>query len=210
MWQIGSVCAYPERVWLPAHEEDLWCGFPEVTNGAYGVSKRALVSACDAHRSEYGLRAISLLPVNLYGPGDNFDTVKSHVVPALIRKFIEARDANSENVVLWGTGQPTREFLYSADCAEGVVLATERYDKAGPVNLGSGQETKIIDLANLIAEEVEFKGGIIFDASKPEGQMRRTFDITKAKEEFGFVAQTSLRKGIRKTIEWYEAQRCAR
>ena len=196
---LGTICSYPKDTPVPFREEDLWNGYPEETNAPYGVAKKALLVGAQAYREQYGLNAITLLPVNLYGPRDNFDLETSHVVPALIRKMLEGGD----EVVLWGDGTPTREFLYVEDCAEGIALAAERYDDAEPVNLGSGEEISIRDLADLVAELTGFGGEMRWDTSKPNGQPRRLLDTTKAAERFGFRAHTSLRDGLERTIAWY-------
>ncbi len=202
--QVGTICAYPKFTPVPFREEELWNGYPEETNAPYGIAKKALLVMCQAYRQQYGLNAIYLLPVNLYGPRDNFDLETSHVIPALIRKCIEARRAGADHVVCWGDGSPTREFLYVEDAAEGLLLATERYDGPEPVNLGSGREISIRDLAELIARLTGFTGRIEWDTSKPNGQPRRCLDVTRARERFGFVAATGFEEGLRKTIEWYE------
>lgn len=202
--QVGTICAYPKFTPVPFREDELWNGYPEETNAPYGIAKKALLVMCQAYRQQYGLNAIYLLPVNLYGPRDNFDPDTSHVIPALIRKCIEARDGGCDRVVCWGDGSPTREFLYVEDAAEGILLAAERYDAADPVNLGSGQEIPIRDLAEMIAGMTGFKGRIEWDASKPNGQPRRCLDIRRARDRFGFVASTSFEDGLRRTIEWYE------
>jgi GDP-L-fucose synthase len=199
---LGTICAYPKHTPVPFREQDLWQGYPEETNAPYGLAKKMLVVQAQAYRQQYGLNAISLLPVNLYGPRDNFDLESSHVIPALIRKAIEAREAGSEMVV-WGDGSATREFLYVDDAAEGIVCAAERYDGEQPVNLGSGEEIPIRELVGLIAELCEFTGRIVWDASKPNGQPRRKLDTTRAQREFGWTARTMLREGLRRTIEWY-------
>ena len=196
---LGTICSYPKHTPAPFREEELWNGYPEETNAPYGVAKKALLVGAQAYREQYGLNAITLLPVNLYGPRDNFDLETSHVVPALIRKMLES----SDEVVLWGDGTPTREFLYVEDCAEGIALAAERYDDPEPVNLGSGEEISIRDLAGLIAGLTGFEGEIRWDASKPNGQPRRLLDTTKASERFGFQAHTGLRDGLERTIAWY-------
>ena len=196
---LGTICSYPKHTPAPFREEDLWNGYPEETNAPYGVAKKALLVGAQAYREQYGLNTITLLPVNLYGPRDNFDLETSHVVPALIRKMLEA----DEEVVLWGDGTPTREFLYVEDCAEGIALAAERYDGADPVNLGSGEEISIRDLAALVADLTGFEGRITWDTSKPNGQPRRLLDTTKAADLFGFRATTSLRDGLERTIAWY-------
>jgi GDP-L-fucose synthase len=201
--QIGTICAYPKFTPVPFHEDALWDGYPEETNAPYGVAKKALLVQCQAYREQYGMNAIYLLPVNLYGPGDNFDPTTSHVIPALIKKFVDAAESGARAVEVWGTGAATREFLYVDDAAAGIVLATEAYDGRDPVNLGSGHEISIRELAVLIARETEFRGEIVFDASKPDGQPRRALDVTRAEELFGFRARTSFMDGLRKTIEWY-------
>lgn len=204
--QVGTICAYPKFTPVPFKEEDLWNGYPEETNAPYGIAKKALLVMCQAYRQQYGLNAIYLLPVNLYGPRDNFDLNSSHVIPALIRKCIEARNARADHITAWGTGSASREFLYVEDAAEGIVLATEKYDGAEPVNLGASREITIKDLTELVAKLANFKGQIRWDPTKPDGQPRRCLDTTRAKERFGFVAQTSLEEGLKKTIAWYEAQ----
>jgi len=204
--QVGTVCAYPKFTPSPFKEDDLWNGYPEETNAAYGLAKKMLLVQAQAYRQQYGFDAIYVLPVNLYGPRDNFDLQSSHVIPAMIRKFITARDSGAKEVVLWGTGKATREFLYAEDAAEGIVLAAERYDKPEPVNLGAGEDLDIAALAKLVAELTGFTGRIVWDSSKPDGQPKRKLDTSRAKKEFGFAAKTPLREGLRKTIEWYEKQ----
>lgn len=203
----GTVCAYPKFASVPFREDDLWNGYPEETNAPYGVAKKALLVQLQAYRDEYGFNGVFLLPVNLYGPRDNFDLETSHVIPAMIRKFMEARDRGESTVTLWGDGSPTREFLYVEDAADGIVAATEGYDKGEPVNLGRGEELAIRDLARLIAAKSGFHGEIVWDATKPNGQPRRKLDVTRAKAEFGFVAGTSMDEGLAKTIAWYEGTR---
>ncbi len=203
---VGTICAYPKFTPVPFREEALWNGYPEETNAPYGLAKKMMLVQGQAYRQEYGFNAICLLPVNLYGPGDNFDPETSHVIPALIRKCVEAREAGADDVVVWGDGSPTREFLYVDDAAEAVMLATERYDGSEPVNIGSGMEISIRDLAHLIAEETGFKGRLVWDASKPNGQPRRCLDVSKAEKLFGFRARTQFREGLRRTVEWYAAQ----
>jgi GDP-L-fucose synthase len=203
---LGTICAYPKFTPVPFREESLWEGYPEETNAPYGVAKRALLVQCQAYRDQYGMNAVFLLPVNLYGPRDNFDLNSSHVIPALIRKCVEARNRQDSEIVLWGDGSPTREFLYVEDAAEGVVLATERYDKPDPVNLGSGCEIPIRDLAVRIAALTGFTGNIVWDTTKPNGQPRRCLDVSRAEAEFGFRARTSLDAGLKATIEWYQGQ----
>jgi GDP-L-fucose synthase len=201
--QVGTICAYPKFTPVPFREDDLWDGYPEETNAPYGVAKKALLVQCQAYRDQYGMNAIYLLPVNLYGPGDNFDPNTSHVIPALIKKFVDASEAGARAVEVWGTGTATREFLYVDDAAEGIVLATEAYDGREPVNLGSGLEISIRELAELIARETEFRGEIVWDTSKPDGQPRRALDVTRAEQLFGFRARTGFIEGLRKAIEWY-------
>jgi GDP-L-fucose synthase len=203
--QVGTICAYPKFTPVPFKEDDLWNGYPEETNAPYGVAKKALLVQCQAYRDQYGMNAIYLLPVNLYGPGDNFDPNTSHVIPALVKKFVEAVSTGATAVEVWGTGSATREFLYVDDAAEGILLATERYDGAEPVNLGAGREISIRDLAEVIARETGFKGEIVWDASKPDGQPRRALDVTRAAELFGFRARVDFLDGLRRTIEWYRA-----
>jgi GDP-L-fucose synthase len=200
---LGTICAYPNFTPVPFREEELWNGYPEETNAPYGLAKKVLLVQCQSYREQYGMNAIFLLPVNLYGPGDNFDLNSSHVIPALIRKCHEAVEAGREEIVLWGDGSPTREFLYVEDAAEGIILATEQYDKADPVNLGSGMEISIRDLATTIAEMTSFKGRIIWDTNQPSGQPRRRLDVSRAEREFGFRAKTPFEVGLRKTIDWY-------
>jgi GDP-L-fucose synthase len=202
---VGTICSYPKFAPVPFREEDLWNGYPEETNAPYGVAKRALLVGAQAYRQQYGLKVIFLLPVNLYGPKDSFDLETSHVIPALIRRMSEARDDGAEEVVLWGDGTPTREFLYVEDCAEALVLAAQRYDGAEPVNLGTGNEISIRELAETIAELTGYDGRIVWDTSKPNGQPRRRLDVSRAEQEFGFVAATPLREGLEKTVAWYNA-----
>jgi len=200
---IGTICAYPKFTPVPFKEENLWDGYPEETNAPYGLAKKMLLVQAQAYRQQYGFNAIYLLPVNLYGPGDNFDPESSHVIPALIKKCVDAIEEGKDEIVVWGTGRPTREFLYVEDAAEGILLATERYNKSEPVNLGSGFEISIKDLVELIAKLTGFNGKITWDTSKPDGQPRRMLDTNKAEREFGFRAKTSLEDGLKKTIEWY-------
>jgi GDP-L-fucose synthase len=202
----GTVCAYPKFAPVPFNEDALWDGYPEETNAAYGIAKKALLVQCQAYRQQYGLNGIFLLPVNLYGPRDNFDLHSSHVIPALVRKALEARDAGLDELVVWGDGSATREFLYVDDAAEGFVAAAERYDGAEPVNLGSGEEIAIRDLVGLIGGLCGFGGRIVWDMSKPNGQPRRKLDTTRAERAFGFVAGTNLREGLQRTIAWYERE----
>ena len=201
---IGTVCAYPKYTPIPFREDDIWNGYPEETNSSYGLAKKMLLVQSQAYRDQYGLNCIYLLPANLYGPGDNFDLENSHVIPALIRKMMEAKAGGRRSVSLWGTGTPTREFLYVGDAARGIAMAAERYDGRDPVNLGTGKEITIKDLANLVAEVIGFKGSIVWDASKPDGQPRRALDTTKAEQMFGFKAETDLQDGLRRTVEWYK------
>jgi GDP-L-fucose synthase len=200
---IGTVCAYPKFTPVPFKEEDLWNGYPEETNAPYGLVKKMLLVQSQAYRQQYGFNSIYLLPVNLYGPGDNLDPESSHVIPALIKKCIDAIKEGKKRIVVWGTGKPTREFLYVEDAAAGIVLATEKYNKGEPVNLGAGFEISIKDLVELICELSGFKGKIEWDTSKPDGQPRRLLDTSRAKQEFGFEAKTDFREGLKKTIEWY-------
>src|SRR3954454_23892598 len=202
---LGTICAYPKFTPVPFHEDELWNGYPEETNAPYGVAKKALLVGAQAYREQYGANAVFLLPVNLYGPRDNFDLKTSHVIPALIRKMVEAQERGDTEVVAWGDGSPTREFLYVADCVEALCLAAQRYDGAAPVNVGSGDEIAIHDLVDLIAELTGYTGQVAWDTSKPNGQPRRALDVSKAEELFGFSARTGLRKGLERTIAWYRA-----
>jgi len=204
---IGTICAYPKLAPVPFLERDLWNGYPEETNAPYGIAKKMLLVQGQAYRQQYGFNAIHLLPVNLYGPHDNFDPKSSHVIPALIRKCLEAAEAGASEVVIWGSGTATREFLFVEDCAEGIVLATERYDAAEPVNIGAGFEIGIRELAELIADLTGFRGTLTFDRTKPDGQPRRMLDVTRAERQFGFRATTDFRAGLRRTIDWYRAHR---
>jgi GDP-L-fucose synthase len=204
---VGTICAYPKDAPVPFRERDLWNGYPEETNAPYGIAKKMLLVQGQAYRQEYGFNAIHLLPVNLYGPHDNFDPSSSHVIPALVRKCLEAIEAGADEVVCWGTGNATREFLYVEDCADAIVLAAEQYDRPEPVNLGAGFEISIRDLAELIAELTGFSGRLVFDPTKPDGQPRRSLDVTRARDSFGFVATTDFRTGLARTIEWYRARR---
>jgi GDP-L-fucose synthase len=203
--QVGTICSYPKFTPVPFREKNLWDGYPEETNASYGLAKKMLLVQAQAYRQQYGFNAIYLLPVNLYGPGDNFDPVSSHVIPALIRRFIQARDQNLKDVTVWGTGKPTREFLYVEDAARGILLAAKKFDKPQPVNLGSGNEISINDLARIIKKFTGFKGKIIWDKTKPDGQPRRMLDTSLARKEFGFRAKTSFEEGLKKTIDWYES-----
>ena len=200
----STVCSYPKFTKVPFKEEDIWNGYPEETNAPYGVAKKALMEMSQAYHKQYGLMGVTLVPVNMYGPRDNFDPQSSHVIPALILKVQEAIDNGDSEIVVWGTGEASREFLYVEDCAEGIVSAMERYDSPEPVNLGTGREIKIKDLVVLIASLMGHSGKIVFDASKPDGQPRRCLDITKAQKEFGFVAKTDFTAGLSKTIEWFK------
>ena len=200
---LGTICEYPKHTPVPFREEELWNGYPEETNAPYGIAKKSLLVGGQTYREQYGLNALHLLPVNLYGPRDNFDLETSHVIPALIRKMLEARERGEREIVLWGDGSPTREFLYVEDCAEGIVLAAQRYDGAEPVNLGTGAEISIRALAELIGELTGFDGEIVWDTSKPNGQPRRALDTSRAMELFGFRASTPLREGLEQTVAWY-------
>jgi len=204
---LGTVCAYPKFTPVPFKEENLWMGYPEETNAPYGLAKKMLLVQSQAYRQQYGYNSIFLLPVNLYGPRDNFNPSSSHVIPAIIRNCIEAREKGQPEVVQWGDGSPTREFLYVEDAAEGILLAAERYNDSEPVNLGSGNEISIKDLANLIARLTHYTGKIVWDTSKPNGQPRRGLDVSRAERYFGFKAQMSFEEGLRRTIEWYESHR---
>jgi len=203
--QIGTVCSYPKFTPVPFHEDDLWNGYPEETNAPYGLAKKMLLVQGQAYREQYGFDVIHLIPVNLYGPGDNFDPASSHVIPALIKKCVDAREAGRDLIEVWGTGSASREFLYVDDAAEGVVLAAERYDRAEPVNLGTGNEITIRELVTLISELTTFQGEIRWDSTKPDGQPRRALDTSRARRAFGFEARTPFREGLRRTIESYES-----
>ena len=207
---IGTVCAYPKFAPVPFREEDLWAGYPEETNAPYGLAKKMLLVQSQAYRQEYSYNSIFLLPVNLYGPGDNFDPRTSHVIPALVRKCVEAVESGATEIEVWGDGTPTREFLYVDDAVEGILLAAEHYNSSDPVNLGSGTEISIADLARVIAEHAGFRGRIVFDTSKPNGQPRRRLDVSRAQERFGFHATMSFDEGLRRTVEWYLGARVAR
>jgi GDP-L-fucose synthase len=204
---LGSICSYPKDTPVPFREAELWNGYPEETNAPYGLAKRMLLVQAQAYREQYGLNAITLMPVNLYGPNDNFDLESSHVIPALIRKAIEAREARAPQMVVWGTGNVSREFLYVKDAAEAIVTATRGYDGPEPVNLGTGREILIRDLAEIIRKECRYEGEIVWDSSRPDGQPRRCLDVTRAKEQFGFEAKTTFEQGLRQTIRWYEKER---
>jgi GDP-L-fucose synthase len=201
--QVGTVCAYPRSSYV-LREETLWDGYPDPTNAPYGLAKKMLLVQLQAYRHEYGFNGIYLLPTNLYGPGDNFDPATSHVIPALIRKFIEAKEKDADSVTVWGTGTPSRDFLYVEDAAEGLLLAAERYDRPEPLNLGSGQETRISALAHLIQELVGYEGKTAYDTSKPDGQPRRVLDSSRARDAIGWRARTRLQDGLRETIAWYK------
>jgi GDP-L-fucose synthase len=203
--QLGTVCAYPKHTPVPFHEENLWDGYPEETNAPYGIAKKALLVMLQAYRQEYGLNGVYLLPVNLYGPGDNFDPRSSHVIPALIRKFTDAVSRGEKAVEVWGTGEASREFLYVEDAARGIVLAAERYDSPEPVNLGANFEITIRDLAAKVADLTGFRGEVVWDRSKPDGQPRRRLDVSRAKQ-FGFEAKTGFEDGLKQTIAWWKAR----
>ncbi len=203
----GTICAYPKHTPVPFREDDLWNGYPEETNAPYGVAKKAILVGAQSYREQYGTNAIFLLPVNLYGPGDNFDLETSHVIPALVRKMVEAEERGDAEIVLWGDGSPTREFLYVDDCARGLALAGERYDGPDPVNLGTGEEIAIRELAELIRAETGYSGAIRWDASKPNGQLRRRLDTSRAEALFGFTAEVALREGVARTVAWYRESR---
>jgi GDP-L-fucose synthase len=205
----GTICAYPKFAPIPFREDDLWNGYPEETNAPYGVAKKAILVGAQAYREQYGTNAIFLLPVNLYGPGDNFDLETSHVIPALIRKMVEAQERGEREIVLWGDGTPTREFLYVDDCVNGLALAGARYDGLDPVNLGTGHEVAIGELATLVRKATGFDGEIRWDTSQPNGQPRRSLDTARAKELFGFEALVSLQEGLSRTVAWYREHRAA-
>ena len=208
--QVGTICAYPKHTPVPFREEHLWDGYPEETNAPYGIAKKALLVMLQAYRRQYGLNGIYLLPVNLYGPGDNFDPHTSHVIPALIRKFCVAVDTNQHEVTAWGTGSASREFLYVQDAARGIALATERYDDPDPVNLGAGCEITIKELTHKIKQSTGFNGSVVWDADKPDGQPRRLLDTSRARDRFGFVAETPFDEGLTQTVSWWRAQLGAR
>jgi GDP-L-fucose synthase len=205
----GTVCAYPESPPLPFREEDLWRGYPEPTNAPYGIAKKALLVMLEAYRSEFGFRSAFVLPANLYGPGDDFDLETSHVIPAMVRKMVEAREGGREEVVLWGDGTPSREFLHARDCAEGICLAAERLDEPVPVNLGTGREVSIAELAALVRAATRYRGRIAWDGSRPNGQPRRVLDTARARELLGFEARVPLEQGLADLVDWYEAHRGA-
>jgi GDP-L-fucose synthase len=200
---VGTVCAYPKFTPVPFKEEDLWNGYPEETNAPYGLAKKMMLVQSQSYRQQFGFNSIFLLPANLYGPKDNFDPNSSHVIPALIKKCFDAQEMGKDEIVVWGTGNATREFLYAEDCAEGILMASEKYDKSEPVNIGTGQEISIRELFSLICEIVNFKGTVIWDTTKPDGQPRRCLDVSKAEKEFGFRAKVGLKEGLRRTIEFY-------
>ena len=206
---IGTICSYPKFTPVPFKEEELWNGYPEETNAPYGLAKKMLLVQSQSYREQYGFNSIFLLPVNLYGPRDNFDSNTSHVIPALIRKFIEGIQKDRSEVEVWGTGSPTREFLYAEDAAEGILLAAERYNQSDPINLGAGCEISIKNLALLLAELIGYRGKIIWNSSKPDGQPRRTLDTTKAEKEFGFRGKVKLEDGLMQTINWYQENRAS-
>ena len=204
---IGTVCAYPKFTPVPFREETLWDGYPEETNAPYGLAKKMLLVQSQSYRQQYNFNSIFLIPVNLFGPGDNFNLETSHVIPALIRKCFEAQERGDDEIVVWGDGSPTREFLYAADAAEGILLAAERYESSDPVNLGSGEEISIKDLVTKIVEFTGFEGRLVWDTSRPNGQPRRGLDTSRAKERFGFQAQVKLEEGLKRTVEWYRKAR---
>jgi GDP-L-fucose synthase len=206
---LGTICAYPKFAPVPFREEDLWNGYPEETNAPYGLAKKMMLVQSQSYREQYGFNSIFLLPVNLYGPGDNFDPRSSHVIPALIKKCVDAVQQGNEEIIVWGSGAATREFFYVEDAAEAIVLATEKYDKSDPVNIGAGFEISIRDLVALIVELTGFRGRIVWDTTRPDGQPRRMLDTTRAFNEFGFRARTDFRAGLTKTIAWYRASRAA-
>ena len=203
--QVGTICAYPKFTPVPFKEEELWNGYPEETNAPYGVAKKALLVMCQSYRQQYGLNAIYLLPVNLYGPRDNFDLQTSHVIPALVRKCVEAKRKKADHIQAWGTGSASREFLFVEDAAEGIALATLKYNEPEPVNLGAGREITIKALTELVAKLAGYTGKIVWDPTQPDGQPRRCLDVTRAKEQLGFVARTPLEEGLKRTIAWYES-----
>jgi len=208
---IGTICAYPKYTPIPFKEEEIWNGYPEETNAPYGLAKKMLLVQSQSYRAQYGYNSIFLLPVNLYGPGDNFNPASSHVIPALIRKCLEAKERSDKQIVAWGDGSPTREFIYAEDAAEGIALATMRYNSSDPVNIGSSFEISIKDLTETIARLCDFEGDVVWDTSKPNGQPRRKLDTTRAKERFGFEAKTDFEEGLKKTIAWYKEERaCGR
>jgi GDP-L-fucose synthase len=203
---VGTICSYPKFTPVPFKEDELWKGYPEETNAPYGLAKKMLLVQTQAYRQQYNLNSIYLLPVNLYGPRDNFDLASSHVIPALIKKCVDAKKNNERQITVWGTGTPTREFLHADDCAEGILLAAEKYNKADPVNLGSGREISIKSLVSLITELTGFDGEIVWDTTRPDGQPRRCLDTSRAEKEFGFKSRIDFKTGIRQTIDWYISQ----
>ena len=203
---VGTICAYPANTPVPFAEEDLWNGYPEETNAPYGLAKKMLLVQAQAYRQEYGTNAIYLLPTNLYGPGDNFDLASSHVIPAMIRKITEAQESGEGRVLFWGDGTPTREFLFVEDAAEGILLAAEKFDGPEPVNLGSGREISIAALARLLCEMIGYRGEVVWDTSRPNGQLRRRVDTSRAARAFGFRASVDLEEGLRRTVDWYRSQ----
>jgi GDP-L-fucose synthase len=203
---IGTICAYPKFAPVPFREDDLWIGYPEETNAPYGVAKKALLVQLQAYREQYGMNGIFLLPVNLYGPGDNFDPASSHVIPALIKKCVDAKRSGAQEIVVWGDGSVTREFIYVDDAAEGIVLAMEKYNDPDPVNIGAGFEMPIRELVQLIGRLTGYEGKVVWDATKPNGQPRRMLDVSRAKERFGFQAKVGFEEGLKRTIAWYEKQ----
>ncbi|MEA3489007.1 MAG: GDP-L-fucose synthase [Candidatus Omnitrophota bacterium] len=206
---LGTICCYPKFTPVPFKEEDLWNGYPEETNAPYGLAKKMLLVQSQSYRRQYGFNSIFLMPVNLYGPGDNFDPGSSHVIPAIIKKCFDAIDEGRDELIVWGSGEPTREFIYVEDAAEGILLASEKYNKSDPVNIGAGFEISIKDIVYLIVELTGFKGGITWDRTKPDGQPRRRLDVSKAEKEFGFKTETDFMEGIKKMIEWYSEERKA-
>lgn len=204
---MGTICCYPKFTPVPFKEKDLWDGYPEETNAPYGLAKKMQLVQSQAYRQQYGFNSIFLMPVNLYGPGDNFNPCSSHVIPALIKKCVDAVDNKDDSIIVWGTGKATREFLYVEDCAEGIVLATEKYNKSDPVNIGSSFEISIKDLVKLITKLTGFNGEIVWDTSKPDGQPKRKLDVSRAEKEFGFKSKTTFEAGLKKTIEWYKENR---
>jgi len=208
--QVGTICSYPKFTPVPFKESDLWNGYPEETNAPYGLAKKLLIVQLQSYRQQYGFNGVNVLPVNLYGPGDNFDLESSHVIPALIRKCLEAKERGDKTLTVWGTGTPTREFLYVEDAARGLVAAAEKLETSDPVNLGSGSEISIRDLVALIVRHTGFQGEVVYDASRPDGQPRRCLDVSKAKQLLGFQAEVSLDEGLKRTIAWYAAQKKTR
>lgn len=204
---LGTVCAYPKYTPVPFKEEDLWNGYPEETNAPYGLAKKMMLVQSQGYRRQFGFHSIFLLPANLYGPEDNFDPYSSHVIPALIKKCMDALEMKRDEIVVWGTGNPSREFLYAEDCAEAIVLAAEKYDKPDPINIGTGQEISIKELVFTICRILGFRGRVVWDVTKPDGQPRRCLDVSKAEKEFGFKAKVGLEEGLRRTMDWYKRER---